>query len=152
MGIPSGDQLGYVRIMNRLWQRFVKFGIVGGISTALAYGGFIGLLHFTNYIVAATFSWLLSVSCGFVLNRRITFGISGRAGRPRQLSLFIIGAAIQYVIAMAGYALLIGYLHVDSTIAFFLNLILTVSFSFVFLDLIVFRKSAHGKQLDRSTP
>jgi putative flippase GtrA len=123
-------------------RRALSFGVAGGIATVITYMSFIGLLRLTNYVVAATGSWVLGIACGFALNRRWTFGFSGPAGRGKHLALFILGAALQYGLAMAGYAILLGRFQFDPSLAFVINLAITTSFGFAFQNLVVFRRTA----------
>jgi len=126
--------------MTSLPERAAKFGLTGGITTAITYVSFITLLPFTNYFIAGSISWAASVIVGFILNRRITFGISGASGFRRHAILFVVGVVLQYALAMAGYAVLIGVLGLDPTFAFAANLVLTTSFSFAFHSLVTFRR------------
>lgn len=127
--------------MKPMIRRAFSFGVAGAIATVITYLGFIGLLKVTNYLVAATGSWILGVACGFALNRRLTFGISGPAGRGKHLALFTLGAVLQYGLAMAGYAILIGRLRLNPSMAFIINLGFTTTFSFAFQNLVVFRRA-----------
>ena len=70
--------------------------------------------------------------------RRFTFGISGPDHRRRDLAAFLVGASIQYLLAIGGYAVLLGWMRLDDSIAFLINLALTTSFSFAFLNLVAF--------------
>lgn len=122
-------------------QRLLRFLGAGLAATLVTYVVFIGALKVANYAVAATISWCCGLAVGFVLNRRFTFDQSGYDGLPRHLLLFVLGSGLQYAITLAGYAVLIGRLHVTPTLAFALNLILTSSFSFGFQKLVVFRSA-----------
>jgi putative flippase GtrA len=130
--------------MKTMLRRAFNFGVAGAIATAITYLGFIGLLTVTNYLLAATGSWILGIACGFVLNRRLTFGISGPTGRGKHLALFILGAVLQYGLAIAGYAVLLGRLQLNPSLAFIINLAVTTSFSFAFQNLVVFRRGAEA--------
>jgi putative flippase GtrA len=121
-------------------QRAVKFGLAGVLATSVAYLTFILLLKVTHYLPAAALSWAASVCVGFAANRRFTFGISGSQGRKREFVLFMIGAGLQLLIALIGYAILIGHFKIAPTPAFLLNLILTTTFSFAFSSLVTFRR------------
>jgi len=121
-------------------QRAVKFGLAGALATGVAYLTFMLLLKVMHYLPAGALSWAASVCVGFAVNRRFTFGISGSQGRKREFALFMIGAGLQLLIALAGYAVLIGHLKIAPTPAFLLNLILTTTFSFAFSSLVTFRR------------
>lgn len=126
--------------MRAILQRAVKFGFAGALSTGVAYVTLILMLRVMHYLPAAALSWLASAGVGFVVNRRFTFGIVGSEGRARDLSLFLAGSGLQLALAMAGYAVLLGRMHLDPTIAFAANLVFTTLFSFAFMNLVTFRR------------
>jgi putative flippase GtrA len=66
--------------------QFVRFCIVGGISTSVSYivFGLFFLVLDTYYIVAGALGFLLSVFPGFYLNRKWTF----QSNAPVKASLF----------------------------------------------------------------
>jgi putative flippase GtrA len=121
--------------------RAVRFGISGGLSTLVAYLTFIAALKFWHYAAATVISWCLSVGFSFVVNRRFTFGIKGRQDRGRDFVLFVIGSLIQLALALIGYRILLGAMHLRPTVAFLINLAFTSSFSFAYLSLVGFRRT-----------
>jgi putative flippase GtrA len=122
--------------------RAARFGVSGVLSTLVAYATFMLGLQFWHYAIAAVFSWCISVTFGFLINRRFTFRIKGRAGGGRDLILFLIGALLQLGLALIGYRILLDILQLRPTVAFGLNLIVTASFSFVYMSLVAFRRGA----------
>jgi len=59
-----------------------RFVAVGGVNTVLAYGLFV-LFEFTlggRYLLSLGLSYLFATLVAFVLHRRFTFAVSGRAG------------------------------------------------------------------------
>lgn len=123
-----------------LLRRCVKFGISGGITTVVTYSLFSTLTPTLGYFWAATAGWLAGLASGFALNRRFTFGISGRDGRSQQFAAFTLGAMAQYGLAMAGYWVLIDFLDLRLTLAFAINLVATSAFGFAFQSLAVFQR------------
>ena len=117
----------------------MRFGASGLVTTGVNGAIFIPLSHPIGYAPAAVTAWVISVAVGFQLNRRFTFRLSGREGRNRQLVLFVAGALAQLLLSLASYALLIGRLHMPATPAFAMTLIVTTAFSFIVMNLIVFR-------------
>jgi len=65
--------------------RLLRFGLVGILTTALAYAVFVGLIAIgIGYIVASVAGWAAPMIVSYLLNRRFTFNISGVAGpRPK---------------------------------------------------------------------
>ena len=52
---------------------FIRFGIVGGIATAIHYGIYYLLLGFLNVNIAYTIGYVISWLCNFYLSSRFTF-------------------------------------------------------------------------------
>jgi putative flippase GtrA len=131
--------------MRGLLKRGVKFGLVGAVSTVLAYLVLLGLLRVTDYKLAATASWAASVGCGFLLNRRFTFGVVASDGRSREFAMFVVGAIAQYAVAMAAYGLLLGHLKIDPTLAFVMVLLLTTTIGFAYHNLVTFSRRLRAR-------
>lgn len=132
-----------------LLKNLVRFGLVGGFVTAVAYVTFTGLLHLgAHYLVAATAGWAVGVGLSYVLNRTFTFEVGGRA-KPREFGTFVGGYVLQLGLGLADYWLLIGVLKFGPSLAFVANLGLSAAFSFIFMRWVVFRRPqpsavAHG--------
>ncbi len=124
-------------------QRLIRFGLTGLLTTAIAYLAFVGLIRLgLNYLPATVVAWAASLTVGFVVNRRFTFGIVGAERSKRDFGLYVTGAVLQLLLSMAGYALLIGQLHLAPTPAFAVNLVATTSFNYLFLRFVTFRRAA----------
>jgi putative flippase GtrA len=132
--------------------RAMRFGVSGAVATLIAYVTFIIGLQFWHYAWANVFSWCISVTFGFLMNRRFTFGIRGRENGVRDLAMFLVGALLQLGLSMIGLRILIGALHLNATLAFVINLVFTSSFSFAYLNLIAFRRRAHLDPAAPATP
>jgi putative flippase GtrA len=136
-------------------KRLIRFGLTGLLTTAIAYVVFIGLerlgAHYlpaglvklgVHYQLATVVAWAAALTVGFVVNRRFTFGIVGRERGKRDFGLYVVGAVLQLLLSMAGYALLIGQLHLAPTPAFAVNLVATTTFNYLFLRFVTFRRAA----------
>jgi putative flippase GtrA len=120
--------------------RLFRFGVSGTVATLASYLSFVALMHIgLHYLLAGGGSWICGSASGFAMNRRFTFGIRGRDGRARQLGLFMVGAVLQLLLALAGYAVLIDGFHLSPSLAFAANLTITTSFGFTFASLVTFR-------------
>ena len=124
-----------------LAKRAVRYVLTGGLTTLVAYVATMLLLRLMNYVPATALAWLVTVCFGFTINRRFTFGIVGPEGRGRDFGLFVIGAAMQLAITIGGYSITLGRLGLDPTLAFAINLVITTSFGFAFLNLVAFRRA-----------
>lgn len=116
--------------------RAIRFGIVGLICAGFAYLIFIGAeragLH---YLAANTLAWGASVGLGFLLNRWFTFAQRG-AGAPVQFALFVAGSLGQLLLSSLGLAVLIGVLHLGSTVAFVLNTAVLAALNYIYLHFV----------------
>ena len=125
----------------------VRFGLVGGATTALTYLIFVGLigLH-VHYLIASAAGWAASVCVSYVLNKRFTF--SDRTGASLgEVGKFVGGYVLQFLVASTGYAILIGGCGLKPTPAFLVNLVITSAVSFTYMRLIVFQSSARRATL-----
>jgi putative flippase GtrA len=121
--------------------KIFRFGMSGVVATLASYLGFMVLMGLgLHYLVAGLGAWVCGVCAGFAMNRRFTFQIKGSEGRGRQFRRFLVGAFLQLVLALAGYAILIGRLGMAPTLAFWANLVITTAFSFAFMSLVTFRR------------
>lgn len=123
--------------------RIFRFGLTGLASTLVSYVVFIALMRAgMYYVVSSAASWAGGVLVGFLLNRRFTFGITGRERRVRHFGLYVTGMVLQLLLGLAGYAVTIGRLNLDPTLAFAINLPITTAFSFLFMRYVTFRRPA----------
>ena len=113
--------------------------MVATLASYLSFEAFLALgLH---YLVAGFGSWFCGVLTGFAMNRRFTFRLKSRAGSASQFGLFMVGAGLQLVLALAAYVVLIGKLGLAPRLAFCANLLLTTAFSYTFMSLVTFRNA-----------
>jgi putative flippase GtrA len=122
----------------------MRYCIVGLISTAINYIMFIAAIAAgLHYLLAATISSVVTVVAGYFLHRGFTFSAPG-AANIREFASFLSVFAVQYVLAMAGYTLLIGYLGLGPSLAFVLNNIVVASVAFSMLRYRTFRGARRG--------
>ncbi len=119
--------------------RILRFGLVGLLTTALTYGVFVLTIRAgLHYLLASALAWGAGVAVSFLLNKRFTFSLRSRADL-REVASFVGGYGVQFLIATAGYAVLIGGVGLEPTPAFMINLVITSLFSFLFMRWVVFR-------------
>jgi putative flippase GtrA len=80
---------------------FFKFGIVGGVATGLHYLIYYLLLTVTNYSIAFTIGYSLSMLVNFLLTTYFTFGVKPTLKKG-------LGFAFSHLI---NYMLQISFLH-----------------------------------------
>lgn len=126
--------------------KFLRFGLVGVLTTALAYVVFVGLIAIgIGYIVASVAGWAAPMIVSYLLNRRFTFNISGVAGPPTEMATFVIGSLLQLTLSVVDYSFLMGALSLAPTPAFIINTALMATFSFLFMRWVTFRAKLASK-------
>lgn len=121
-------------------RRFGTFVVAGLVATAVSYAVFIPLAPRIGWLPAALTAWVPAVTVAFLLNRRLTFGIRGKERLKRQFGLYVLGALAQLGMSLVGYFVLIDLIGLGASLAFFINLAITTTFSYAFMSLVTFRK------------
>jgi putative flippase GtrA len=126
----------------------IGFALVGIGNTILSYAVFVVLVTLgVHYIPASTAAWAAGLALSFALNKRVTFAVRTRAD-PRELLWFAAGCVLQLLLGFASLALLIDGAGLGPTPAFWATLVVTASFSFAFMKLLVFGpRQAPGRAL-----
>jgi putative flippase GtrA len=125
-------------------KRVVRFGLVGGLTTALNFVVFAGLTTLgVHYLLAGTLGWALGVAVSYRGNKQFTFA-RGAALDGREFLLFVGGYGLQLGLGLLTYALLIDGLGLTAPLAFVINTALAAAFSFSFMSLAVFRARPAG--------
>jgi putative flippase GtrA len=121
--------------------RVVRYGVVGVVSTAINYILFMaGIAIGLHYLLAATLASSVTVIAGYFMNRTFTFAAPGAAS-IQEFASFLGVFVVQYLLAMFGYALLIGCLTVNPSLAFVLNAVAVAAVAFTLLRLHTFRRA-----------
>jgi putative flippase GtrA len=139
--LKRGDLKVVLRMALATVRRGFRFSVVGVICTAASYGVFVMAVRFIHFEVANLIAWAASVGLGFLLNRRVTYRLTGPEGLPRQFGLFVTGSLGQLLLSSTGYAVFIGGLHFKPTPAFVCTTLFTAAYMFTYLELIAFRKT-----------
>ena len=129
---------GLDRMQRALMGRGARFSLVGLLCTAASYGAFVGLTPLVGYGAANVMAWAAGFLLSFALNRGFTYRIRGSHRSREQFGLFLLGSAAQLGIASAGYWLLIGRLHMNTSAAFAINLVFTAAFMFAYMECVAF--------------
>ena len=119
--------------------RIVRFVVVGGLCTLVAYAVFVSLVPRVHYQAANVIAWACSVGVGFLLNRYFTFRISSRDKIWRHLMLFIYGSLGQLALSSALYGVFLGWMELSTTLAFVLTTGVGAVLMFAWLKLVTFR-------------
>lgn len=122
-------------------RRVIGYGLVGGLSLGVSYVITWGLMPVVGIQPAAVAAWVAAVCVGFAVNRRVTFGLVGKEKRVQEFALFVLGAFIQLLITLVGYAITLQKLHLNFNLAFAINIVTTTVFGFAYINLVTFRRA-----------
>lgn len=120
-------------LMIRVVARLARFGISGGLVTLLCYSVYLLCVSTGwNYLVANLVAWFVGLVASYQMNKRFTFRYD-RQTNPRTICLFALIYVGQLLVGTSGLSLLVEVLRMDERVAYLANLIITASFSFLFL-------------------
>ena len=135
--------------MSLLAGRIARFGIVGASLTLLNYVIYwTGLRAGVHYLAAAALGWGAGVVASYFANKSFTFG-RGRSFVWREFAALVVGYVLQLVLGLAGLALLVEMAGFGKIAAYWINLAAMAVFSFVYMQVAVFKNSAYGKRRHR---
>ena len=117
----------------------VRFAATGAVNTILVYAAFSLLMrHHLHYVVACCCSSCVGLASSYLLNRNYTFR-AGRPIAPREVATFLLCYALQLLLGILIYAVLIDHLSMRYQLAFPIDLLAVAVFSYTFMDRIVFQ-------------
>jgi putative flippase GtrA len=95
-----------------------------------------------HFVAANVCAWGSGVAFGFLLNRRVTFRISGAAGFGGQLRRFLAGSLAQLVFSTLCLALLMDGAGLPAATAWLVTLVAATTAMFIYLNLFAFARGA----------
>lgn len=131
--------------MNELMQRetfreFLKFAIVGVLSTIIDWGVFYILEKFSlYYLIAKIFSFSLAVINSYIWNRKWTFR-SHNLNKTQEFSKFMLAALIGLGINTLIFYFAVSYLHLIYLYSLIIATAIVLSWNFTINKIWVFKK------------
>ena len=127
--------------MRNLFLRGVRFGGVGATCAFLSYFSFLVAIRLeVSLVLANCIGWFIGVLAGFVLNRRVTFGIYGRERWARQLAFFLLGSIAQLVVGSASLWWMVNSLSFSPALAAAINTVALAGAMFAYQSLVTFAR------------
>ena len=125
--------------MWRVFEQFIKFGVVGCINTATSLLIYYVLLFFNvQYLLASISGYIFSSVVGFILNKFWVFQAKGTKTLQETIRYYIIyGCAL--LMNLAIMYLQVDILLISDKIAPLITLCVTVPFNFIMSRVWVFR-------------
>ncbi len=128
----------------RALYKFLIFCLIGGFAFLIDFGFFNLFYYFgIGFVVAATFSWIISMVFNFIINRNVTFSARGYSVK-QQILKWIVVYFIAFLVKIGSGKLLlffIGENALTANIAFIFGLAISIPISFFGSLLWAFRKS-----------
>lgn len=124
------------RLRSNLWP-FMKFGMVGGINTAVSYGVYLILLVVLPYLVAHVLAWVVGVVVSYFLNARFTYGV---ARSWRSFALFPLSSLPNIILSSAGVLVMVEVLGWSQVIAPLIATVLAVPIAYLVAKRILVRR------------
>lgn len=128
-------------LTNTLKQRIypiVVFAIIGSMNTLLYFSLFAlfwNYLHF-NYLLATSFTYVITALFQFFSNRKLTFKASGKI--TPQIVKYITLLGINYIVTFILMRFVVAILYLSPYVGLFLTSISSATISFIFLKMWVF--------------
>lgn len=98
-------------------RQFIKFGLVGGLNTAIHYVVFLLLLRLgTPLLLASALGYTVGLLNSFLLNRSWTFRVSG-GQRRRQFVCFVVVNLVALGLNLLALELLVSEMHLAPELA-----------------------------------
>ncbi len=91
---------------HRLWREVATFAVIGVISTAAYAALYLGLRSFTGPLAANALALVLTAVGNTAANRRLTFGVRGRASMIRDQVGGLVALGVALAITTASIDLL----------------------------------------------
>jgi putative flippase GtrA len=121
-----------------LLTRLARFGTVGVTITGFNYLLYAFLItQNVHYLVATTVGWVVGVCAAFFGNKYFTF-LHFKAVDKGQIRKFLSCYVSQLLIGTTTMVLMIDTIGMGYHMAFFINVAITSSYSFLFMDRLVF--------------
>jgi putative flippase GtrA len=121
--------------------RALRFLAVGAALTLLNYAVYVLCLKAgLHYLAAATLGWAVGVVVSYFANKSFTFAM-GRTFVWREFLMLAGGYVLQLGLGLIGLYVLVDGLGFGEMPAFWINLIFTAGFSFLYMQFAVFRRA-----------
>lgn len=111
--------------------QFIKFGIVGLSNTFISLSIYYILIYFeTNYLVANTVAFVISVLNAYYWNNKFVFE-KGDKGNIKPLIKTFMAYGITFILSTILLFIIVNRLNVSQIIAPLINLIITIPLNFL---------------------
>lgn len=121
-------------LRRRVAGEFVRFLIVGGTNTAVAYALYLLLLRWLHYPVAYSIAYLAGISVGYFMNTWFVF----RQKLSRRAALrYPLVYLVQYLLSLLVLHIAVDLLGVPAWLALAFAIVATIPVTFVLSRLII---------------
>lgn len=121
-------------LRRRVAGEFLRFLIVGGTNTVVAYGLYIVLLHWLRYELAFSLAYLVGISVGFFMNTLFVF----RQKPSRRAALrYPLVYVVQYLLSLLVLRVAVDHLGVPPWLALAFAIAATIPVTFALSRMII---------------
>ena len=136
--------------LKKLFQQFIKFGMVGVINTVSSWIFYYSLLFLgVHYIVSTTIAYILSSIIGFTLNKIWVFKNKNKVSSS--LFKYIVTYGSSYLLNIGLMYLFVDKIGISDKLAPILVLFFTIPYNFIFSKIWVFKNKVVPKEYDNHT-
>jgi putative flippase GtrA len=124
---PEADVVTYAR-KRLVAGEFLRFLIVGGINTVVAYGVYLVLLQWLRYEIAYAIGYVTGIATAYALSTAFVFR---QPMRPRSAARFPLVYAVQFLVSLGLLRLAVEAFDVPQWLALAVSVVLTMPITFV---------------------
>lgn len=123
----------------KMTKQFIKFCIIGGISTVINYAVFYYLYQTmkVGYLFSSTTGFIAGMIFGYYFNRTWTYK---SAKSYKKLVMYFMAYGVSLVIGLILLRFFVENMHFDARVANLLVIIVTTLTNFIFTKFFVFRR------------
>lgn len=121
-----------------IFEQFVKFGVVGLITTTISTCINVVLLKFDiSYVVAYSIAYFIGNLASYMLNSFFVFKENLSFNKYLK---FVLVYLVSYLVGLFNIMVMVELLHIEKILATLVNVCIMTLFNFIFVKLIAFGK------------
>lgn len=114
--------------LHRIAGEFLRFLVMGGANTIVAYAIYLLLLHWMRYEIAYTIGYAVGIAMAYVLSSKFVFR---QPFRRRSATRFPLVYVAQFLVSLAMLRIAVEWLHLPEWAALGFAVIATIPVTFV---------------------
>ena len=125
---------------NRVFSEFIRFAVVGVISTLFNYSIFFVLLHYIhlNYLLASAVGFIAGIYISYSLNRAVTFK-SINHNKKKEAFMYIAVCLVSLAVSLSCLKIIVGVFGIDPLLGNIISIGISTICNFTGAKFVVFR-------------